>query len=163
MVGKMMRDPTALGDMWSGPGNDVYPREAEEGTNWEGGRSWKDCSPQWKRVNDDGFTSVMSAILNKAAVIGEGDEELSVGGEPKGKHPGSETPSQLGVQSGQVGVGYPRSQGGIRRSFHGRKHEARSGEASNGMGWGGGRDERGLKMVPEDQKVLLLSDFRQVL
>ena len=36
LLGKMMRDPTALGDLWSGPGKPVYPAEAEEGTNWEG-------------------------------------------------------------------------------------------------------------------------------
>jgi len=30
----------SLGDMWSGPGREVYPAEAVEGTNWEAGRSW---------------------------------------------------------------------------------------------------------------------------
>jgi len=45
LLGKMMRDPIALGDMWSGPGREVYLAEVTEGTNWEGGRSWKDCSP----------------------------------------------------------------------------------------------------------------------
>jgi len=39
LLGKMMRDPTTLGDLWSGPGLPVYPAEADEGTNWEGGRS----------------------------------------------------------------------------------------------------------------------------
>ena len=95
LLSKRMRDPTALGDMWSGPGNEVYPREAEEGTDWDGGRSWKDCSPQWEEVNDDGFTSVMCAILNKAAVIGEGAEGLGVGGKvEKGGDSRGETPSQ---------------------------------------------------------------------
>jgi len=79
LLGKLMRDPTALGNMWSGPGREVCPAEAEEGTNWEAGRSWKDCGPQWDNAESDGFTSVMSAILNKA-VIGDGDEGLSVGG-----------------------------------------------------------------------------------
>ena len=32
-----MRDPTAPGDQWSGPGRPVYPVEVEEGTNWEQG------------------------------------------------------------------------------------------------------------------------------
>jgi len=36
LLGKMMQDPTAFGDMWSGPGKAVYPAEVEEGTNWEG-------------------------------------------------------------------------------------------------------------------------------
>ena len=80
LLGKLMRDPTALGDLWSGPGMEVYLAEAEEGTNWEAGRSWKDCEPQWDNTASDGFTSVMSAILNKAAVIGDGGEGLSVGG-----------------------------------------------------------------------------------
>ena len=38
LLRKMMRDPTALGDLWSGPRKLVYPAEVEEGTNWEGGR-----------------------------------------------------------------------------------------------------------------------------
>jgi len=38
LLGKMMRDPTTLGDLWSGSGLPVYPAEVEEGTNWEGGR-----------------------------------------------------------------------------------------------------------------------------
>jgi len=45
-----------------------------EGTNWEAGRSWKDCGPQWDNVKSDG------AIPNKATVIGDGDKGLSVGG-----------------------------------------------------------------------------------
>jgi len=79
----MMQDPTALGDMWSGPGKAVYPAEVEEGTNWEAGRSWKDCGPQWNNVDIDGFTSVMSRVLNKAAEIGEGDEGFSIGSRVK--------------------------------------------------------------------------------
>jgi len=79
LLGKLMWDPTALGDMWSGPGMEVYPAEAEEWTNWEAGRSWKDCGPQWDNAASDGFTSVMSATLNKAAVMGDGDEGLSMG------------------------------------------------------------------------------------
>ena len=54
--------------------------EAEEGTNWEGGRSWGDYSEQWQDAEGDRFTSVMSRILNKAAEVGEGDEGLSIGG-----------------------------------------------------------------------------------
>jgi len=48
--------------------------------NWEGGRSWKDCGGQWDEAESDGFTSVMSRILNKAAEVGDGDEGLSIGG-----------------------------------------------------------------------------------
>ena len=33
LLGKLMRGPTALGDVWSGPGREVYLAEAEEGTN----------------------------------------------------------------------------------------------------------------------------------
>jgi len=66
LLGKMMRDPAALGDMWSGPERAVYPAEVEEGKNWEVGRSWKDCRPQWNNAESDEFTSVMSRILNKA-------------------------------------------------------------------------------------------------
>ena len=73
LLGKLMRDPIALGDMWAGPGREVYPAEAEEGPNWETWRSWKDCGLQWDNAESDGFTSVMSTILNKAAVIGDGD------------------------------------------------------------------------------------------
>jgi len=39
LLGKMMRDPITLGDLWSGPGLPIYPAEVEEGTNWERGRS----------------------------------------------------------------------------------------------------------------------------
>jgi len=35
LLGEMMRDPTALGDLWSGPGREVYPVEAGEGMNWD--------------------------------------------------------------------------------------------------------------------------------
>jgi len=80
LLGKMMRDPTTLGDLWSGPGKLVYPAEVEEGTNWEGGRLWKDCDKQWQEAESDGFISVISRILNKAAEVGDGDEGLSIGG-----------------------------------------------------------------------------------
>jgi len=50
----------------SARGNELGDREVVEGRG-----------PQW---NNDGFTSVMSATLNKAVVIGNGDEGLSVGG-----------------------------------------------------------------------------------
>jgi len=55
----------------------------EEGTNWEGGRSWKDYGQQWREAESDGFTSVMSRILNKAAEVGDRDEGLSIGGRVK--------------------------------------------------------------------------------
>ena len=74
-----MRDPTTLEDLWSGSGKSVYPAEVEEGTNWRAGRSWKDCGQQWREVESDGFTSVMSRIPNKAAEVGDGDEGLSIG------------------------------------------------------------------------------------
>jgi len=79
LLGEILRDPTALGDIWSGLGKAVHAAEVEEGTNWEEGRSWKDCGPQWDNADGDGFISVMSRILNKAAEIGEGDKGLSVG------------------------------------------------------------------------------------
>jgi len=93
LLGKLLRDPTALGDMWAGPGREVYPAKAEEGPNWETWRSWKDCGLQWDNAESDGFTSVMSTILNKAAVIGGGDEGLSVGKSREKGDPGSKTPS----------------------------------------------------------------------
>jgi len=52
----------------------------EEATNCEAARSWKYCGPQWDNAESDRFTSVMSTIPNKAAVIGNGDKGLSVGG-----------------------------------------------------------------------------------
>jgi len=79
LLGKMMRDPTTLGNLWSGPGLPVCPAKLKKGTNWEEGRSWKDCSEQWREVKSDGFTSVMSRILNKAAEVGDGDKRLSIG------------------------------------------------------------------------------------
>jgi len=66
--------------MQSGPGREVYSAEAEEGMKWEAGRSGKDCGSQWDNAESDGFTSVMSTIPNKAAVIGNGDKGLNVGG-----------------------------------------------------------------------------------
>jgi len=78
VVRKMMKDPTTLGDLWSGPGMPVYPAEVEEGMNWEGGRSWKDCGEQWQEAESDGFTLVMSRIWNKAAEVRDGDEGLSI-------------------------------------------------------------------------------------
>jgi len=39
LLEKMMRDPTTLRDLWSGPGKLVYPAEVEEEVNWEGRRS----------------------------------------------------------------------------------------------------------------------------
>jgi len=73
LLAKLMWDPTALGDMWAGPGREVYPAEAEEGPNWEAWRSWKDCGSQWDNAESDGFTSVMTPILNKAAAIEDRD------------------------------------------------------------------------------------------
>jgi len=80
LLGKMMRDPTILEDLWSGPRKPVYAAKMEEGANWEGGRSWKDCGEQWQEAESDGFTSVISRILNKAAEVRDGDEGLSIGG-----------------------------------------------------------------------------------
>jgi len=39
LLGKLRRNPTALWDIWSGPGREVYPAEAEEETKWEARRS----------------------------------------------------------------------------------------------------------------------------
>jgi len=41
---KMLRDPTALGDLWSGQG---IPAGDGRGRNWEDGREWCDDHPQW--------------------------------------------------------------------------------------------------------------------
>jgi len=60
LLGKMMQDPTTLGDLWSGPGKPIYSAEVEEGTNCEEGSSWKDCGEQWREAESEGFTSVMS-------------------------------------------------------------------------------------------------------
>jgi len=68
LLGKLLRDPTALGDMWSGPGGKYTQQKRKRG------RTGRD------NVESDGLTSVMSAIPNKAVVIGDGDEGLSVGG-----------------------------------------------------------------------------------
>jgi len=112
-----MRGPTAPGDMWSGPGKPVYPAEVEEGTNWEAGRSWKDCGERWDNTESDGFTSVMSRILNKAAEVGEGDEEYwGKGG--NGGDPGGETSSQQRLGGRQVGAGNQRGQRRGYLSFH---------------------------------------------
>ena len=46
LLGKMMQDPTTLRELWSRPGKPIYPAEIEESTNWERGRSWKDCRVQ---------------------------------------------------------------------------------------------------------------------
>jgi len=62
LLGKLVRDPTALWDMWSGPGREVYPAEAEEGTNWEAGRSWKNCGPQWDNAESDGFCKIYKVM-----------------------------------------------------------------------------------------------------
>jgi len=98
LLGTLMRDPTALADMWAGPGREVYAAEAEEGPNWEAWRSWKDCGSKWDNAESDGFTSVISATLKKAAVIGDGDEGLSVGKSRERGDPGSKTPSQQGLE-----------------------------------------------------------------
>ena len=43
LLGRIMRDSTTLGDLWSGPRKPIYLAEVKQGTNWEGGRSWKHC------------------------------------------------------------------------------------------------------------------------
>jgi len=67
LLGKMMRDQMALGDMWKGQGtamSSLGTRPSEramrggEEANWEDGRSWKGCSQHWNQGKDDGFTSV---------------------------------------------------------------------------------------------------------
>jgi len=51
---------------------------------------------QWQEAESDGFTSIISQILNKVAEVRDGDEGLSIGKEvEKGEIPEvSETPSQ---------------------------------------------------------------------
>ena len=56
-------------------------RVGEEGRNWDEGGAWWDNGVRWAQERKDGFSSVMSATLSKAAVFWMvGDEALSVGG-----------------------------------------------------------------------------------
>jgi len=177
LLGKMMRDPTTLRDLWSGPGLPVYPAEVEEGTNWEGGRSWKDCGKQWRKAKSDGFTSVMSRILNKAAEVGDGDEGLSIRGRvERGEIPevklqankdskadkwelaiNEAREESIGVftdgsmsEDGRVGEGwYVERLAGSKEGI-GRLATVWDGKIVGMRG--------GFQMAPEDHKVLLLSD-----
>jgi len=143
LLGKMMRDPAALGDMWMGPGKDIYRGRIG---SW-GGR--KDCSLQWENSKDDDFTSVTSAILNKAAMIGDGVEGLSVGGRvEKGEIPEAKLQAnaeskadkwELAIHKARkdaIGVG-----GGGDGTLTGRKGDGEDGDV---MGRRGGGNERGI-------------------
>jgi len=177
LLGKMMRDATTLGDLWSGPGLPVYPAEVEEGTNWEGGRSWKDCGEQWQEAESDGFISVISCILNKAAEVGDGDEGLSIGGRiEKGEIPEVKLQANKDLKADKwelviseareesIGVFTNSSMSEEGRVGSGWHVEGLAG-SKEGMGklamvWDGeiaGMQE-GIQMAPEDHKILLLSD-----
>jgi len=71
LMGKIMRDTTALGDLMS-----------EDGSrrNTEAGREWDDFGQEYT-IGPDGFTSVLTAIQSKAGVLKEkGHERISYGG-----------------------------------------------------------------------------------
>ena len=57
----MVRDPEALGG-----GTQVRERLLGR-RNWENGRAWLDNDVRWAQERKDGFTSVMTANLNKVA------------------------------------------------------------------------------------------------
>ena len=71
LMGKLMRDTTALGDLMF-----------DDGTGWneEAGRGWDDFGQEYT-VGVDGFTSVLAAIQSKAGVLKEeGHQKMSYGG-----------------------------------------------------------------------------------
>jgi len=71
LMGKIMRDTTALGDLMFEDGS---------GRNTEAGREWDDFGQEYT-VGPDGFTSVLTAIQSKAGVLKEeGHEKISYGG-----------------------------------------------------------------------------------
>jgi len=71
LMGKIMRDTTALGDLIFDDGT---------GRNEEAGREWDDFGQEYT-VGPDGFTSVLTAIQSKAGVLKEeGHERMSYGG-----------------------------------------------------------------------------------
>lgn len=70
-MGKIMRDPTALGDLIFYDGM---------GKNEEEGRDWQDFGQEYL-IGSDGYTSVLSAIQSKAGILcEEGNEILSFRG-----------------------------------------------------------------------------------
>jgi len=71
LMGKIMRDTTALGDLIFDDGT---------GSNKEVGREWDDFGQEYI-VSPDRFTSVLTAIQSKAEVLKEeGHERMSYGG-----------------------------------------------------------------------------------
>jgi len=177
LLGEMMRDPTALGGLWSGLGKPAYPAEVEEGTNWEAGRSRKDCGERWDGAESDGFTSVMSRILNKAAEVGEGDEGLSVGGRVgKGEIPGVklQVNKDSKADNWELAINKAREESIGVFTDGSMNEEGRVGGEWHVEGLAGGKEGLGrlatvwdgevvgmrgrIQMVPEDRKVLVLSD-----
>jgi len=176
LLGKMMRDLTALRGMWSVPGKGVYPAEVEEGTNWEAGRLHKHCGPQWDNAESDGFTSVMSRILNKATEIREGDEVLSVGRKiDEGAIPEVKLQADGDSKADKWGLAINEAREESVRVFTdgSMNEEGRVGgwHVEGSGGWGEGMTNLatvwdgeivgmrgGLQMVPGDRKVLVLSD-----
>jgi len=71
LMGKIMQDTTALGDLMFDDGT---------GRNEEAGREWDDFGQEYT-VGPDGFTSVLTAIQSKAGVLKEeGYKRMSYGG-----------------------------------------------------------------------------------
>jgi len=71
LMGKIMRDTTALGDLMFDDGT---------GRNEEAGREWDDFGQEYT-AGSEGFTSVLTVIQNKAGVLKEeGHEKMSYRG-----------------------------------------------------------------------------------
>ena len=71
LMGKIMRDTTALGDL-------IF--DDRTGRNKEAGREWDDFGQEYT-VGPDGFTSVLTAIQSKSGVLKKkGHEKISYGG-----------------------------------------------------------------------------------
>jgi len=69
LMGKIMRDTTALGDLVFDDGT---------GRTAEAGREWDDFGQEYT-VGPDGFTSVLTAIQSKAGVLKEEGHEKLIG------------------------------------------------------------------------------------
>ena len=69
-MGKLMRDHSYMDDLWKDDGS---------GRCMEDGRTWDDCDEAY--LLDDGYTSVLTAIMGKAGrVREEGNKRISWGG-----------------------------------------------------------------------------------
>jgi len=68
LMGKIMRDTTAIGDL-------IF--EDKEGRNTEEGRVWDDFGQEYT-VSPEGFTSILTVIQSKAGVLKEEGHEKRV-------------------------------------------------------------------------------------